>query len=514
MTMPQATRPNDAMTDDAAALTLTLAGEAATIRLAEDLAALAKPGDVIALEGDLGAGKSFLARAFIRAVADDANLEVPSPTFTLVQTYATPRLKLAHLDLYRLADASELAELGLDDLADHVVLVEWPERGEDAIAADRLTVRLAPGSHDEERVATLIAGPSWARRLPRTLEIRRFMAASGWGDARRRYLYGDAHHRVYERLFRDGETVVLMNQPAEEDEGKRAQRRAQHLSEDTRSFHGFALAYRGRGFSVPEVLRHDATRGLMLVEDFGDTFCVAGDPPAPIPERYRVAAATLARLHALDLPRVVDDGCGGTWTVPAWDAGSLGNEVAVLLDWGVRHYIGRAPSETERADFLALWRPLFAELEAGPKTWCLRDFHSPNLMWLEGRAGPDRLGILDFQDTILGSPAYDVASLAQDARVTVPADLEAELVATYLAARRDEPGFDAAGFRRAYAILSAQRATRLLGQFPRLKHRDGKPGYIRHIPRLWDYLERSLEEPVTRPLKLWYDAVIPSSRRR
>jgi tRNA threonylcarbamoyl adenosine modification protein YjeE len=494
--------------------TVTLADEAATIRLAEDLAALIRPGDVIALEGDLGAGKSFLARALLRAVADDADLEVPSPTFTLVQTYATPRLKLAHLDLYRLADASELAELGLDDLADHVLLVEWPDRAGDWLPADRLTVALAPGAGPDERVATLTAGPSWARRLPRTLEIRAFMAAAGWGLARRRFLYGDAHHRVYERLHRDGETVVLMNQPAEIDDKKRAQRRAQHLSEDTRSFHGFATAYAERGFSVPTVHRHDCDRGLMLVEDFGDVFCVAGDPPTPIRERYLVAAGALARLHSLDLPRAIDDGCGGQWTVPAWDSASLGNEVAVLLDWGVKHYIGRDPTETERADFLALWQPLFAELFAGPITWCLRDFHSPNLMWLADRAGENRLGILDFQDTILGSPAYDVASLAQDARVTVPEALEREIVALYMAARADESGFDAQGFRRAYSILAAQRATRLLGQFPRLKHRDGKPGYLRHVPRLWAYLERTIEDPVTKPLKLWYDAVIPSSKRR
>lgn len=498
-------------------VTVPLADEAATRRLAEDLAALARPGDVITLEGDLGAGKSFLARAFIRAVADDAALEVPSPTFTLVQTYATPRLSLAHLDLYRLADASELDELGLDDLADHVLLVEWPDRAGDALAADRLAITLgpgAPGANDDARVATLIPGPSWARRLPRTLEIRAFMAAAGWGAAARRFLYGDAHHRVYERLFLGDETRVLMNQPAEIDAAKRAQRRAQHLSEDTRSFHGFANAYAERGFSVPAVIRHDCERGLMLVEDFGDEFCVAGDPPAPIRDRYRLAAETLARLHNLDLPGAIDDGCGGVWTVPAWDAATLGNEVTVLLDWGVKHYIGRAPTDTERADFLALWQPLFAELAAGPKTWCLRDFHSPNLMWLPDRAGPARLGILDFQDTILGSPAYDVASLAQDARVTVPADLEAEIVAAYIAARAGDAGFDAAAFRRAYAILAAQRATRLLGQFPRLKHRDGKPGYLRHIPRLWDYLERTLEDPVTKPLRLWYDAVIPSPRRR
>jgi tRNA threonylcarbamoyl adenosine modification protein YjeE len=495
-------------------IVVDLADETATVRLAEDIAALLRPGDVVTLAGDLGAGKSALARAVLRAVADDPDLEVPSPTFTLVQTYATPRLALAHLDLYRLGDPDEIAELGLDDLADHVLLVEWPDRAGDRLADDRLEVTLTPGADDGARRAVLVGRGAWAARLPRTLAIRRFLAAAGWAGASRRFLYGDAHHRAYERVRLGDRTLVLMNQPAETDERKRTQRRLQHLSEDTRSFHGFAIAYAARGFTVPAIVRHDVDDGLMLVEDFGDTFCIVGEPPAPVPERYRVAVETLARLHGLDLPAVVADGVGGVWPVPAWDVETLANEVAVLLDWGVAHYVGRPPTEGERADFLGLWRPLFAELDAGPKTWCLRDFHSPNLMWLADRAGAACLGILDFQDTIFGSPAYDVASLAQDARVTVPEALERDLVAAYLAARAGDAGFDVAGFRRAYAILAVQRATRLLGQFPRLKHRDGKPGYLRHIPRLWDYLIRTIEDPVTRPLKLWYDAVIPQDRRR
>ena len=178
------------------------------------------------------------------------------------------------------------------------------------------------------------------------------------------------------------------------------------------------------------------------------------------------------------------------------------------------HLLGRPASPAERAAFLALWTPLFDEILAGPETWCLRDYHSPNLLWLPERTGLARVGVLDFQDTIFGHPAYDVASLAEDARVDVDPALEADLVATYLAARRAvDEGFEEDGFRRAYAILAAQRNTRILGVFARLKARDGKPHYLAHLPRLWGYIDHVLDEPVLRPLKLWYDETIPADRR-
>ncbi|RVP91800.1 tRNA (adenosine(37)-N6)-threonylcarbamoyltransferase complex ATPase subunit type 1 TsaE, partial [Sinorhizobium meliloti] len=124
-----------------------LKDEAATIEFGEDLALALKAGECVALSGDLGAGKSTFARAFIRAMADDETLEVPSPTFTLVQSYDL-RIPVAHFDLYRLADASELDELGFDEaLADGICLVEWPEKAEEALPADRITLTF---SHEDD----------------------------------------------------------------------------------------------------------------------------------------------------------------------------------------------------------------------------------------------------------------------------------------------------------------------------------------------------------------------------
>jgi aminoglycoside/choline kinase family phosphotransferase len=163
-----------------------------------------------------------------------------------------------------------------------------------------------------------------------------------------------------------------------------------------------------------------------------------------------------------------------------------------------------------RAEFKAIWRALLAKPAAAPRTWVLRDFHSPNLIWLEQRRDIGKVGIIDFQDTVLGPPAYDLVSLLQDARVDVPESLELALLARYVRARL-EPGssFDPAGFAELYAIMSAQRNTRLLGTFARLNRRDGKPHYLRHQPRIWTYLTRSLAHPALSAAQAWYRAHVP-----
>ena len=157
-----------------------------------------------------------------------------------------------------------------------------------------------------------------------------------------------------------------------------------------------------------------------------------------------------------------------------------------------------------------MWRDLLQKPAAAPKTWVLRDFHSPNLIWLGDREGIKRVGIIDFQDAVLGPPAYDVVSLLQDARIDVPEMLELALFSRYIKARREaDAGFDAAEFAANYAIMSAQRNTRLLGTFARLNRRDGKPQYLQHQPRIWTYLNRSLAHPALATVRAWYAANVP-----
>jgi aminoglycoside/choline kinase family phosphotransferase len=157
-----------------------------------------------------------------------------------------------------------------------------------------------------------------------------------------------------------------------------------------------------------------------------------------------------------------------------------------------------------------MWRQLLEKPAAAPRTWVMRDFHSPNLIWLGERAGISRVGILDFQDTVLGPAAYDLVSLLQDARIDVPEQLELALLTRYIKTRRsDDANFDPGGFAEIYAIMSAQRNTRLLGTFARLNRRDGKPQYLQHQPRIWTYLKRSLAHPALSVLRDWYAANVP-----
>jgi hypothetical protein len=157
-----------------------------------------------------------------------------------------------------------------------------------------------------------------------------------------------------------------------------------------------------------------------------------------------------------------------------------------------------------------MWRDLLSKPAAAARTWVLRDFHSPNLIWLGQRADLAKVGIIDFQDAVLGPAAYDLVSLLQDARVDVPEALELALLTRYIKTRRAaDDTFDPAGFAELYAIMSAQRNTRLLGTFARLNRRDGKPQYLRHQPRIWTYLSRSLAHPLLARAREWYATNVP-----
>jgi aminoglycoside/choline kinase family phosphotransferase len=216
------------------------------------------------------------------------------------------------------------------------------------------------------------------------------------------------------------------------------------------------------------------------------------------------------RLHGTTLPQVLPVTDGYDHAIPPYDLEALLIEVELLADWYVPHIIGNLLSGSARAEFVNLWTEILAEIISGATTWTLRDFHSPNLIWLPEREGLSRVGLIDFQDAVLGSPAYDVASLLQDARVTVPPDLELKLIGLYARERKTaDPDFDVAAFARAYAILGAQRATKILGIFARLDRRDGKPHYLRHLPRIETYLARNLAHPALAKLKVWYEKYLP-----
>jgi tRNA threonylcarbamoyl adenosine modification protein YjeE len=494
---------------------VALPDEAATRALAVQFAMALEPGDLLTLSGDLGAGKTTFARALIRALAGNDQIEVPSPTFTLMQSYDLPRFPLVHADLYRLTGLEELAELGLDDIAeDTVVLLEWPDRTGGTLPADRadIALTLSPNDGTTYRNVRLTGYGALAARIERMAAIQRFLKEAGYATAERRRLAGDASTRSYERLMRGGKSVLLMNSPRRPDgppvrNGKPYSAIAQ-LAEDVTPFLAMARGLKQRGFSAPDILAADRTAGLALLEDFGNDFIAGSSPPAPIAERYQAAVDVLLALHRQTLPETLPVNSSINYALPSYDLDAMLIEVELLLDWYLPR-LGIQPTAAKRDGYVALWREALRPVIDGPRTWVLRDFHSPNLMWLADRNGIERVGLLDFQDAMMGPPAYDLASLLQDARVDVPEKMEVALLSHYVRGRLKDPGFSAQAFAQAYATLAAQRASKILGIFARLDRRDGKPQYLRHLPRVSTYLQRALAHPALAPLRTWYRVNVP-----
>lgn len=465
----------------------------ATARLARRLARVAVPGDVIALEGDLGAGKTAFARAFI-AAATGAETEVPSPTFTLVQTYETRIGPVWHFDLYRLSAADEARELGLEEaFTDAVSLIEWPDRLGALLPGEALTLRLEMGDGEGARRATLEARGRWAALLqgpasdsPRNRAIEAFLAAHGWDDAPRRPVSGDASFRHYERLGRDGRSVLLMDAPPPQ--------------EDVRPFIRIDEILCRLGFSAPEILARDVAQGFLLLEDFGDaTFtrllAAGGDETA----LYAAAVDVLVALHRHPAPA----------DLPNYGGELLLEAPELILDWYLPTRDGMATPASVRAAFRDAWAKVLPLVGRFPAVLTLRDYHADNLMWLPERGGVRRVGLLDFQDALTGSPAYDLVSLLQDVRREVPPELEQAMIRRYL----DATKLDETMFRETYAVVGAVRNARITGLWPRLWKRDGRPRYLRYRPRTWAMLERDLAHPALQPVRAWFDREMPPATR-
>ena len=495
---------------------LAVLNETATAELMADLALLIGPGEVITLTGDLGAGKTAAARAMIRYLAGDPELEVPSPTFTFVQGYDLPSFPLVHADLYRVNDALELEELGLSPLPDGAVaLIEWPERAPNAIPADHIDIALTHrAALGPSARAVQITGHGKAAAVVERLQaLREFLSGARFMDTRRELMAGDASTRSYARLYRGDKSFILMNSPPKRDGaaiyGGKTYSAVVHLATTVKPFVALANGLRARGFAAPAIRDGDLEAGFLITEDLGSATCFEGDPPTPIAARYEAATDLLAALHGMELPNELPLSPGITYTIPDFDVDAMMFEISLMPDWYMRDRKA-VPDDAALAEFNAMWRALLTPALDGRKTWVIRDFHSPNMIWLDERIGIERIGVIDFQDTVMGPAAYDLVSLLQDARIDVPEDIELGMLTRYIRARLTaDRSFDPSGFARMYAIMSAQRNTRLLGTFARLNLRDGKPNYLRHQPRLWTYLSRSLAHPDLQAFREWYDRHVP-----
>ena len=309
-----------------------------------------------------------------------------------------------------------------------------------------------------------------------------FLADAGWADAAIEPLAGDASFRRYFRIRRGERTAMLMDAPPP--------------NEDPAPFLRAARWLDANGMRAPHILAADEARGLVLLEDFGEARMRDYLDQWPGDERdvYIAAVDALTQLHRLPPGPFLDYGLS-----------EYLREARLLVDW----YCPARNLYVDGAGFTAAWEEALSPMlpRQRPGVTVLRDYHAENIMLL---GALQKQGLLDFQDALVGHPAYDLVSLLQDARRDVAPALEAAMLDHYI----DSTGTDRETFTADYARLGAQRNAKIVGIFVRLWKRDGKPRYLDLIPRVWALLERDLAHPALAPVARWFDANIPADLRQ
>lgn len=306
-------------------------------------------------------------------------------------------------------------------------------------------------------------------------ELQSFLTRTGWDRAKQKDLAGDASGRHYTRLYRDDDVALLMEDPN---------------PVSLKSYLTVTRLLIDRGYSVPEIFDRDEAGGFLILEDFGEALFARllerGEDERAL---YRLAVSYLLDIRRQPLPT----------ELKFFSTNYVMDQNAVFLDWYVPFLTGASLDEKARLFFQQIWQELMIHFDQEPEVLLHRDFHAENLFFLPERPGVRALGLIDFQDAMVGPSAYDLVSLLQDARRDVTQALAEEMITTYI----DQSGENEEAFRRRYAILGAHRSMRILGIFTRLKEQDGKMRYEAFKPRVISHLNTCLAHPDLMALRHW-----------
>ena len=495
-------------------VTLTTTCEKDTENLAREIARYTFAGDFIRLEGTLGMGKTTFARAFIRALAGDDDLAVPSPTFNLMQVYDETRLPVVHVDAYRMGDGSELEMLDLDSYYENgVTLMEWCSNVEDGLpgyktpkryvmeseVGDFLTIELSEieGAVDSRQV-TLKANGTWRERFgllptsimrPQTEEGRNSFLKSQHFEGHITPLSPDCSFRTYYRVETNGEKRLIMDAPPP--------------VEKVQDFTDMVNFYEEIGLRVPKVYASDVENGYLLLEDLGDQSLRSVCASEAMQEKW-LTVATDILIHTANNKKV------DVWH---YSADSMWQEAKRFTDWYLPYVTGHATHIADRESFKKAWYASFEKIKNLPQTTCHYDYHIDNLMYLnpKGEATIQNLAMIDFQDARVGPVCLDVACLLED---RFPADeaLRQKLIDRFLDGINEKVSKE--DFIAGYNLCLLHRYFKIVGLLVRLQERDKRENVMGRMNEAWEMIHKLLHKPACTEIKNVMDKIYPQYQEK
>lgn len=317
--------------------------------------------------------------------------------------------------------------------------------------------------------------------------IDKFLREAGIEHYRLIAIPGDASKRHYYRVISSDGCYILMD--ASKD----------HLS--IAPFIEVASLLIRYEFSSPRICGQDIQTGLLLLEDLGDdiyTRVLEKDPSLEV-HLYELAIDVLVKIFKENLHGAL----------PELNAVILNQGVEIFAEWFVAKNIDKTHYAVAVDELYSIFTALYKNLKQLKSVVVLRDYHADNLLYLPKRAGTEQVGLLDFQDAVMGSPAYDLVSLLEDARRDVPEVVVQHALSRYLAAL---PTINQEELMQSYAILGMQRNLRIIGVFSRLSLYYNRPQYLKYLPRVWGYVKKGFDNPVLADIKAWFEKYsIPTS---
>ena len=465
-------------------------------KLAKELVPLLNEGGVMTLNGQIGAGKTTLAKLIIQELTQTPLEDIVSPTFNLYHTYNRDNLEIAHYDFYRIESEIELLEIDLNEsLTDKICIIEWADKFRDLLPKDRIEIFIK--CKKNERVYRINPLGKFREVVSNRAKIENYLGGLDINFTELRRLPGDASKRNYYRVMSPDNTMILMDATQESNIKSKT-----GLSNGIDDFIKIQKYLDSIDVRVPKLIVRNRIDNILLEEDLGEYSYADMLTKENYQKLYNPAIKTLIHISNINHPKNISTDSNPHY-LKEFDLDIYLNEAEIFIDYYWPFIHGKQCNADKKQEFTNVMGEVYSNL-TDDKTLMLRDFHSPNLLFLENEDGFRKCAVIDFQDALFGHPLYDLVSLTNDARISIDEHQEKYLIDLY---KKDFPfnnfQFDSLSFIEQYHILGVQRSIKILGIFARLAILETNQNYLVHMPRVICYIKRIMQSGSIQTLACW-----------